>query len=243
MTFVDFDDREFRQLARRLERDAPKALGYAARNALNRAAFDARKQWQREMQSTFVLRNRWTLGSIRVEKARGLDLQRMESKVGSGLKYLAKQEEGGPKGGGGAYGQPIPTGVASGEGRGARPRRRVVRPRFRLAAIHLGDRPGGSRKQRNAAAIRKAQEAGAKFVFIESGKGTGIVQIPKARRTRKRRGRRRAGKIQLLWSLAHSGVRIPPHPTLKPAFDWADRRFRRYVKAELLKQLKRVRLA
>jgi hypothetical protein len=240
--FIDFDDRQFRQLTRRLRRDAPKALGYAARNALNRAAFDARKRWQREMQNTFVLRNRWTLGSIRVEKTRGLVLSRMESRVGSGLEYLAKQEEGGPKGGGGIHGQPIPTSVASGEGRGARPRRRVIRPRFRLSAIQLGNRPSGSRKRRNAAAIRMAQEAGSKYTLIESSKGAGIVQVPRASK-RKRRRKLSRGKVQMLWSLQHSGVQIPPHPTLGPAFHWTERRLRRYSQVELLKQLRRVKLA
>jgi len=226
------DDRQIRHLAARLK-DSPKAVGYAARNTLNRQAFDARKAWQGEMRSTFTLRNTWTMGSIRVEKASGYSLQTMQSRVGSGLNYLETQEEGGAKPGGGAYGQPIPTSVASGEGRGARPRKRTVRARYKLGAITLQQRPGGSRKQRNAAAIQQARRKGTKYAFLELGKGTGIAQIPKGKR----------GKIQLIWSLAHSGVKVPPHPTLGPAVAKVQRRFPRYAAAELLRQLKRAKLA
>jgi hypothetical protein len=228
---IHFDDREFRQLARRLRREAPKALKYAARNSLNRAAFDARKQWQREMQTTFVLRNRWTVGSIRVEKVRGLNIDTMESRVGSLADYMKTQEEGGTLQGKGKHGYRRPT-------KRAKPPRRLLRPRFKMERLEL-TRPDleryGSTEQKIAVATRQAYAQGAKFVFLDiSQEGRGIYQVM---------GSKRRPHMRLIWDMSRDSIKIREHPTLKPAFDWADRRFRRYAKAELLRQLKRARLA
>ena len=49
------------------------------------------------MNTKFILKNKWTEGSVRVEKAVGTRIDVMESVVGSGLEYLNTQEHGGFK--------------------------------------------------------------------------------------------------------------------------------------------------
>ena len=68
------DNRALRRLANQLKRGTKVGFQYAVRESLNRVAFAARKEWQAEMGRTFVLRNRWTVGSVRVEKVRGLNV-------------------------------------------------------------------------------------------------------------------------------------------------------------------------
>lgn len=231
MFSIHFDDREFRKLAKRLHTAAPKALQYTARDALNAAAFEARKAWRSEMESTFTLRNRWTVGSIRVEKVRGLNLRTMQSRVGSGLAYLKTQEEGGEIRGRGQQGYRYPT-------KRAKPPGRVVRQRFRMARLQLTspDLSGlGSTRQKIAVAARKIRASGVRFAFLDvSPTSKGIYQLM---------GSRHRPKMRLVWDMTRGSVHIPRHGTLEPAVARTRRRMPRFARAALLRQLKRVRLA
>lgn len=231
MFSIHFDDREFRKLAKRLHTAAPKALQYTARDALNTAAFEARKAWQSEMQATFTLRNRWTVGSIRVEKARGLNLRTMQSRVGSALDYLETQEFGGEIRGRGNQGYRYPT-------KRAKPPGRVVRQRFRMARIQLTHpdlSQHASTRQKIAVAARKVRASGVKFAFLEvSGTIRGMYQLM---------GSKRRPKMRLLWDMTRGSVQIPKHATLEPAVERTRRRMPRYARGALLRQLKRARLA
>ena len=75
------------------------------------------------MGRTFVLRNQWTVRTVRVEGARGLDVRTMQSTVGSLAPYLETQEQGGTVRGKGAHGYRRPT-------KRAKPARRPVLPRY-----------------------------------------------------------------------------------------------------------------
>lgn len=223
------DDRQIRALERRLRNEAPKALAHAARNTLNRAAFDARKQWHQEMESTFTLRNRWTKGSVRVEKVRGLNVRTMQSRVGSLADYMRVQEESGTiRGGPQGYRYPTTR---------AKPPGKMVRPRFRMARLNL-QHPKlaqfSSTRQKIAVATRLARASGAKFVFLGMPASKGMYQLM---------GSKHRPKMRLLWDMRRGSVRIPEHPTLDPAVVRTKRRMPRYAAAELLKQLKRARLA
>ena len=227
---IRVDDRQIRALERRLKSGAPKALGHAARNTLDRAAFDARKQWHREMESTLTLRNRWTKGSVRVEKVRGLNVRTMQSRVGSLADYMRVQEDSGTIRGRGKEGYRYPSARA-------KPKGKMVRPRFRMKRLQL-DHPKlaqfSSTRQKIAVATRMARARGAKFVFLGMPASKGMYQLM---------GSKRRPKMRLLWDMRRGSVHIPKHPTLGPAEAKVRRRMPRYAAAEFLKQLKRAKLA
>ncbi len=209
--FLVVDTTQIRKLVRDLETFASKALPFAVRESLNRSALAAKNVWGEEIRRTLIVRNAWTLGSLRVQRVSGgLDPRRMVSVVGSLAPYMRTQELGGTKRKHGKHGVAIPTKVASGEGRGGGPRQRLVRAPNRLGAIQLQARTGTSRKQRNAVAIRKAVKGGRRFVFLELEKTQGLFRLS---------GGKRNPKLDLLWETKRAAVAIPPHRTLGPALE------------------------
>lgn len=224
------DTHQIDDLARRLKYEAPKALAYAAKNILNRAAFEARKQWQREMESTFTLRNKWTKGSIRVEKVQGLNVRSMQSRVGSLADYMQIQEESGTiRGGPQGYRYPS---------KFVKPAGKVTKHRFRMKRLKLNHpklEQFASTRQKIAVASRMAYASGHKFLFLDiSPSSKGMYQLM---------GAKRRPKMRLLWDMRRGSVEIPRHATLEPTVAKVKRRMPRYAAAELLKQLKRARLA
>lgn len=202
------DTSELAHLEAALGQLSRRAIPYAARNTLNAAAFEGRRAWVGQVEKSFTLRNKWTARSLRVVKARGTTMRAMKATLGSVAPYMATQEEGGVLRRTGKHGVSIPTSVASGEGRGARPRRRLVRRPNRLPNIQLGGRGLStmSKRQRNAVAISLAQRAGKKFVFLEMEKRRGIFRIS---------GGKRRPRLDLVWDLTHPTVRIPESNTLE----------------------------
>ena len=147
VTLLVVDTREIHGLVRQLEVFSSKALPYAIRDSLNRSALAAKNVWADEIRSSMILRNRWTLGSLRVVNATGMDPRRMVAVTGSIARYMGTQEEGGKKTKHGKHGVAIPTKTASGEGRGSGPRQRLVRGPMKLGSIQVQNRTGISRKQ------------------------------------------------------------------------------------------------
>lgn len=204
---VDVNLRQLHGTARKLERIRAKALPHATRDALNDMAFQARTTWQRRMGEQMTLRNQYTTRSVMVTKARGANMRAMHSVVGSPRPYLLTQEDGGSQSSKGRHGVTIPTGTASGEGMRANPRKRLVRRQNWLSAIRLGNRGGGSTKQKNAIAISMAQRSGQKVAFLDLGKRKGIVKVT---------GKGRRTKVRMLWDMSKKSVRIPSNPMLGP---------------------------
>lgn len=231
--FISIDAGEAKHLARELRDLANGGLKYAVRNTLNDLAFEARKHWEAEMKERFVLRNRWTVGSIRVERARGTLVEAMESRVGSLAEYLGLQESGGTKSGG-AKGVRVPTPVAAGQGVGTRPRTKPVRSPNRMNSIQLAkvrQRTGASRKQQIAAAVRQTVASGRRFLFIDSDQDRqGMYKLV---------GSRTKPRLQLVWDMSANSVRVPSTPTLAAATEHATRRAERFAVARLREQLKR----
>lgn len=205
---VRFDTSDLIRLRNALYNHARRGVPYAARNALNRSAFEARREWIEKAEETFTLRNRWTKGSMRVDRARGRDMSRMEAVVGSLADYMATQEEGGTVRRQGRTGHPIPTTVASGEGMGTGTRKRVVRRPNRLPRIALGQRgrSGQGARQRNAIAISTALKDRRRFVFLELGRRKGIFRLA---------GGRRRTRIEMVWDMSRTQVRVPASKTLE----------------------------
>lgn len=230
---IRFDSPDLIDLRNRLYEMARKGVPHAGRNALNRAAFATREQWQRQIYFDLTTRNAWTARSIQVDQARGLDVARMEATVGSAAPYMRTQEEGGVEQKQGKHGVAVPTPVASGEGRGARPRRRMVRGPNKLPNIQLTARIGGTQKQRNAIAISGALRTGRRHVFLETENKKGLFRIS---------GGKRRPKIDMVWDLTKPSVRIPATPTLQPALQAVQRRLPDILVRTLLEQLQRHRV-
>ncbi len=223
------------RLAKKLGTDTRNALGRATAEALNRTAFAARQQWQVEMGERLVLRNRWTQGSARVDKASaGMPVARQQSRVGSLAGYVAETEKGGTRTGKGHVGKALPTTVASGEGRGGNVRRRMVRAGSRLGALQLDrERVGATPKQRNAVALAVARKNRKRVVFLEgSASSQGIYRIQPGRKNL---------KPTMLYNLGRKALHVKPHPTLEPTLAVMDRKFPRIATAAFLQQLKRLR--
>lgn len=223
------DSHEIEKFARDLDKMAKRAIPHAMRNSLNRSAFAGRKIWKKEIKSTFVTRNTWTERSIRVDKARGTNLTRMESVLGSVADYMGKQERGGRVSGRGKT-KSIPTSFAAGQ-MGAIPRTRLVRGAHKVGRIRLGRKPrGGTRRQRNAIGIKQAAAQGRKFVFLELPTSRGLFKLT---------GGKRKPSIKMVWSLSQSSVQLKPEPTLKRTLKRMDRVIPKIHMGAIKEQIKR----
>lgn len=229
---LEIDMRQMHEAVRKLERVKQRAIPHAARDTLNQLAFDGRKLWQRKMGKAMTLRSPYTARSVAVDKARGIDMRVMESRLGSLQPYMATQEEGGSVASHGKHGVTIPTPTASGEGLRASPRKRLVRRANWLSAIKLppSGRQGVGRKQRNAIALSAAKRSGAKVAFLDLGTRKGIVRIM---------GRGRSAQVRMLWDMSKRAVRIKSNPTLEPTMEAMQRRAPRIAQRHAIIQIRR----
>lgn len=206
-THFTIDKKGFKHAAKQMDKLA-NAMDYARRDYVNAMAFEARKGWVSNIQGAFVLRNKFTQNSVRVEKARVAKGAVIESRVGSTAPYMDEQEDGGTKRKKGKHGSPIPTTSAAGQGMKAKPRTRQVTGRNRLGAIRLGSRVSGNRQRRNTVAILMAVKRGTNLVYLDLGRRQGIFRIM---------GGKRGLRVRMLWDLSRASVDIPATPTLEPA--------------------------
>lgn len=222
---IHIDMRDLRKLEDDLRTLAGKAVPFAVRSALTSSAFEARKIWQAEIDERFILRNKFVQGSIRVEKARSLNVRTMKATVGSIAEFMPKQEFGGRES------KAVPTEVAAGQPLGSQPRLKTVRAPNKLSAIRLTDRNRtGSRKVRNRIGIRRALKAGQKVVLLETERGKGLFRIT---------GGRRKPQFRMIWDLRKGSHRIPPSPTLQPTLKKLQPKLLGIHRKAWLEQLKR----
>lgn len=226
---LEVDLKKFRLFSELLG-DMKKSLTFAARNALNDIAFEAREEWsKRQLPKAFTLRNNWTERGLRVEKARGRKFEELQSKVGSVREYMLPAEEGSTQTKRGKHGVAVPTSGASGQGPKEKRTRLIRRPNY-LSSLTLVKRVGGSKAQQNAIAMRMAREKG-QLAFLEIGKRKGIFKV----------GGRKKGKprLKLLYDLTHSSVSTKPIPTLERTIDAVRPRFLsihlKHMEAELVR--------
>lgn len=226
----EIDARDVKKYERDLKDFAGKALPFASRAMLTRSAFDARSGAQDNIRENMVNRNRFTLSSIRVQQARGLNIKTQQAVMGSIADYMETQEFGGMESGGGRY-QPIPTSYSAGQGRGVE-RTKLPRKPNRMQAIQLRKRtgPGLSRKAANQAAIKNAAQGGNKFVFLDLGRRQGIFKVT---------GGKRKPKVQMVWDMSRRSVRIPRTPTIGPATVETRKRMPQFYAEALVQQLRR----
>lgn len=213
-------------MVRHLETFKRSAMPFAGRDSLNSQAFAARSLWQKQISREFILRNRFTERSIRVDKSTGLSMATMKAVVGSTAPYMATQETGGVDQGA------VPAEAASGES--SLPRRRLVRRPNKLSVISLTRRGRkGSRRQRNAVSIAMARKSGSKFVFLETERTKGIFRLT---------GGKRSPRVRIVWNTAKKTHRIAAQPTMQPALKKLEPHVDRINVAAIKRQLKRHRL-
>jgi len=224
---VDLSDVE--RFVRELDRVAKQAVPYAMRNAVNTAAFEHRKGWQREIRDAFILRNKFVLNSLRVVKATSTRIGKIEARLGSVATFMGDQEKGAVIRGKGRS-KPIPTTVAAGQPMGARPRTKAVRrPNWQSSIKLRRGRPGATRAQQNAIAISMAVKQQRRFVMLELGKLRGIFRVT---------GRKRL-QVRLIWNLSKRSVRVKPSHTLQSTLAALDRRMPGWYLDALKSQAKR----
>ena len=229
---IKINDEEIKQFESDLKTFASRAYPFATKSTINRAAFETRKEWQGNIREEMVERNKFTVGSIRVEMARTLNVSRQAATAGSIAPYMEVQEFGGTKTKRGKQGVSIPTSVSSGEGEGSQPRQRLPRVPNRLANIRLSRKSprARSRKQENFLRIQNAVKTGRKFIFLDLQRHPGIYKVT---------GGARNPKIKLMHDMSKKSVSIPRNPTLAPAVRTVEERVPQFYKEALVFQLKR----
>ena len=213
-----FSDKEIFDFERVLL-DAPKALQFAQKNTINDLAFNTRKLGQENARSQMTLRNKWTEGSIQVDRAKRLGEPAV---VGSTRDYMAKQEFGGSRTAQGGKGVPIPTSYATGEGLTSNPRTRTARPRNRLDTLQLNGQGirGKNRKQTTLLRVREAVKSRRREVYLDLGRRQGIFRVIGGS-TRTGRGWPKGAKLRMIYDLTRNTTPVPRNPWLEPATDTA----------------------
>jgi hypothetical protein len=235
------EQQEVRRLAEDLLALSKKALPHAVRNSLNATAFAARNEWSKSITKSMVLRNKWTVNSLRVEKAQGVSIGGMVSKVGTPLDYMKTQEEGGTKHPKTGKHVPIPTRAAAGmsmkagKGKSAARTKGVQAKNYQTAIRLAGKRVGyGVRQFRNQVAISAAVKAGGGVVYLDLGRRKGLFSIT---------GTKKGGlRIRMLWDLSRKAVHDKPRPTMKPTLAIIERIAPSIQKQAILEQMDRYHL-
>ena len=233
----DIDTKELKRLESELKVFKERAFPFATKALLNTSAFAAQREARKNLRDDFTLRNKFVERSVRVTQTRTLVIRNQMSIVGSDFDGIERQELGGSIRKKGKEGIPIPTGIATGEGEGARPRKRLPRGANRLRAIQLRDtrNPGKTRQQRNLIAIRQATERSAKdrFIFLNLGRRKGIFKVI---------GGKRSTRIKMIFSFEETAVTIRRKPWLLPAVNKIQKRMPEFYLEALRFQVKRHRL-
>ena len=233
------DNKSIKRLEADLKAFASKALPFATKQTLNRAAFDAQKEARSIVSQKMVERNKFTRQSIRVDQAKTLNLRRQEAAVGSIADFMADQEFGSTKASRGRHGVAIPTSFSAGQ-QGQRPRTRLPRKPNKLASIRLkqGKRKPANKRQRTLFAIQDAVTSGNRTIFLDLGKTKGIFRVVGGRKKFKRGGPKGA-KLKMLHDMSNKTVRIPRNPWLAPATKRTEKKIPGFYRDAIVFQLKR----
>lgn len=230
---ITIDSTDIARLERDLATFRRSALGAATRDAVNAQAFAGKRLWGREVKRKMIQRNKFTAGAaIRVERARGGRVDRLEAVLGSIAEYMDDQEFGATQQKRGRLGKPIPSRVAAGQAMGSAPRTRAVRRPNWLQNIQLkGKRRSRGGKRQNVIAIKEAASSGRPYAYLDLG--------PRSRGIYKITGSPERAKIRMVWNLSQPSVRIPATPTLGPATKAVAKRSPGLYRAALLSQVQR----
>ena len=201
--------------------------------ALNQTAFETQLKAKQIVERRFILRTKFTLGSIRFQKVKGFANQ--FSEAGSIAPYMEDQEFGKTKTKTGKRGVDIPTRAASGESRGSSPRKRVMRRPLQRGRIRLFKRriKAKTRRQFIFLTVRQAAQAsGRQFVFLPLQRAPGIYMIS---------GGKKNPKVNLIHDLSKTSVRISKTKWLEPAVNNVRRKMPQFYERAFRLRLKKNR--
>ncbi|ANO58045.1 hypothetical protein [Shewanella phage SFCi1] len=225
---IEMNTRDLRRLEENLRDLNAKGIHFAERNTINDMAFGTMHEARKTITEQFVNRNKWTMRSVQVDKARKLS---DSAEVGSTEDYMADQEFGRIK----HENMHIPTPSASGESPRASVRRRPVRRPNRMSAITLkrAKYSGMTRQQQNIATVKEAKAEGRKFVFLQRGKERGIYKVF---------GTKRKPKTTKIQDLSRRVAEVPRNPWLAPSSATVMRTAPQLYATRLQQQLDRLRM-
>jgi hypothetical protein len=208
---IDIDTKDAKALERKLREIKSKAIPYAIRSTQNGLAFKGQQLAKETVKDNMILRNKFAIQSIQVDKARA---GQRYSVLGSTQNFMKDQEFGGV-----VRDPTITTQYASGEGIGSSsPRKRLARKANSIRAIRLrkGSGKGKSRTQNNLIKVIEAVNSGSKFVYLEMVKKKGIFKVIGGKKNSKK-GWPKGVKIKMVQRTDIKTVTIKPNPWLQPA--------------------------
>lgn len=229
------DTRQIERLEKDLIKLRAKAIPFATKETINRAAFETRKVAQGNIREDMTNRNQFTDNSVRVDQARTLDIRKQEAIVGSIADYMETQEFGGSK-----TNPSIATGYSAGQ-QGARPRTRLPRKPNKLANIKL-KRSLRKAKNKKQALIFKVQDAvmtgDRTFHHNFEGGKEGIFRVLGGSKSFKR-GWPKGARLKMLHDMSRKSVAIPKKPWLLHATNTVTPQLNKFYASALRSQLKR----
>ena len=243
---LSVDTRHLKQFERDLLTYRASAYPYAVRNTLNDLAFGGQGVWRAELGKRLILKNKYTQSSVRVEKATGTKVEKMQSEVGSVADYMDDMERGGARTNQGKI-KPVVTSVGAGQGRGTRPRTKTVRRAHTFA--NMGNRIGGWKRPKNSNADllvgayyalkqgRKHFKSRDKVFYIRGGsianRNVGGRDVPGV-----------VGlKVDMVWDTSERAYSMAPRRIMEPTMErFTAERFDTYYLLRVAQQLKRHRI-
>ena len=216
------NDEQTEELEHMLFVFASRALPFAVRNTIKDTAFLAQRFARQDVDDKFILRNKHSQRSIRVDKSavmRELKIDRMHASTGSDESYMARQEFGGRQVAKGTEGKPIYTSQAAGLGDSSPPVKKLPRAPNKMSRIQLKKNKLRAKSRRQAfffAAVQTLEERN-KYAFIDDNEHTkGIYRI-QGRLNRKGSWKIKNLKMKLIWDLSRKSVTNAKEPWLLPA--------------------------
>jgi hypothetical protein len=135
-----------------------RGMYFGVKNTMNFIMEEGASKYKAKIQNAFILRNRWTLGSVRYLRARGRKVQDLEAQYGSYMHYMYLQEFGLPSSGQ-AGNKSIATYFSAYGKRGAGERRKLPTAKYRQSSIKFTPLEGSDTRSRVRDAIMKAKTA------------------------------------------------------------------------------------
>ena len=238
------DTRELEEMCKGIEILGERAVPFAIRDTLNKAAWETFGEARVEIGKRFLERNTWTRRSTRFIKAGGRDISKMRSEIGSVQLYMRKQEEGFERTSTGKHGVAIPTSASAGEGQSRR-RTKVIQKKNYLSRLRP-PRNNVRGKTRSIVAIKEAVRLGKRNVFINQaddlfGRPSGFYRVVGGRKVKKGWRWPKGVRLEMLYSTERTKVKTEPHAWLGPATDRVVKNLDRIYRDAIERQIQIVR--
>ena len=240
------DNRQLKQFERDLLTYRASAYPHAVRNTLSDLAFFGQAAWRVEMGKRLILKNKYTAGSVRVDKAKGTNLAKLQSVVGSVADYMDDMERGGTQTNDGKL-KPLATSKAAGQAKGRVPRTKTVRRAHQFR--NMGNQIGRWKKPKNS----NADLLVGAYYALKQGrkhfKSRGKIFVIRGGEIQNRNvgGRDVPGvvglKVDMLYDVTKRAYTTAPIPIMRPTMErMTAQRFEPVYTLRLAQQLKRHRI-